>query len=533
MRSALFISLAATLGLTALPAALADGECLKRCGQDISCEAEVVDCLIEAERTREAIERLKPLVKERPEQPAYARLLARAYLAEGNAFWAQRTLQAAIESGPSDCQSRSWLAWVHFQQGALELADEVLARPGCPRSSADRGRFKVLRAFIARARDEEKQAAASIEALGRFEQLYPEDERVWRYLRAREDPGWIDPLSLRAELLFGYSSNGTGGSPADVTAAGDSGAGSGLGRLDVFGRLVLPVDRTVRPALEGEVKGHGLSASGARNLSYLDLSARPGVIIGSAFPRLFAGYKANLLLMGLQDKELYYEAHRGELELETAIGLLIFGGAGRRIFREAGRTRTELDGGIGGSLSLLKRLRLLLALSGRYYLAVGDPYHQVGGSALVAARIALGSGFHGRLGITTSLDDYPSSGGELGRDAFGTAEKRFDVLLRLTADAWTPPWHGVRLGLRYEYATRDSTADRIGNNYSYQEHRVFAGLRFNASWDPGAPDVVSSDEHVRLSYGIGEQAGRAVDEERIQDLLRQDEAARAGSSCVE
>ena len=51
---------------------------------------------------------------------------------------------------------------------------------------------------------------------------------------------------------------------------------SALARLDMFGRFVWPGSRSVRPALEGGVKGHGISAGGASDLSYLGLSVRPG-----------------------------------------------------------------------------------------------------------------------------------------------------------------------------------------------------------------------------------------------------------------
>ncbi len=533
MNRALFALPIAFLGLMALSTVRADGECRRSCGEQLSCEVEVVDCLIASGRTREAIERLKPLVKAHPERPAYARLLASAYLADGNAFWAQRTLQAAIDADPADCESRSWLVWVHLKQGDLESARERLGQAGCPRTAEDRGRWQVLEAFVARTGQERSVAASHVDALGRSERLYPEDERAWHQLRAQQDPGWIEPLSLRAEILAGYTSDGRGGSPADVTSGDEDSAGSALGRFDLFGRLVLPVDRTVRPALEGGIKGHGLAASGARNLSYLDFSARPGLIVGSAFPRLFAGYKANLLLMGLKDKELYYEAHRGELELETGIGVLLFAGAGRRIFREAGRTRTELDGGVGGSFSPVRRLHLVAALSLRYYLAVGEAYDQFGGSALLATRLDLGRGFYGRLGVTPGFDAYPGSGGETGLDAFGSEQKRSDWLVKLFAEGWSPPWNGVRLGLRYEYAWRDSTADEPSSDYDYQEHRLLAGLRFKTDLDPGAPGVVSGGEHVELDYGLGDRADGAGEEERIQELLRQDEAARAGSSCVE
>ena len=50
--------------------------------------------------------------------------------------------------------------------------------------------------------------------------------------------------------------------------------------------------------------------------------------------------------------------------------------------------------------------------------------------------------------------------------------------------------------------------------------------------NPFGSRTVSSREHVRLEYGIHDESGLAMEEERIQDLLRQDEAARSDYSCV-
>lgn len=514
------------------PAGAAQEACLRECAGDIDCEIEVTDCLLKASRAREAVSRLKALVKEHPGEPAYSHLLARAYLADNNPFWAQRTLRQAIALNERDCASRAWLAWVHIQSGDLDLAGEALGAGGCPREPVDRARFLLLEAFLARTREDHARVLSAVARVPDAGEIYPEDRGLWLFLRRAEDPGWIEPLSFKLELAGGYTSNSKGGSPTDPGAPG---AGSALLRMDLYGRLVWPASRLLRPTLEAGVKGHGIAAEegGARKLSYLEMHARPGFVFGAKFPRILVGYKADYLVLN-QDVEIkrrFYEAHRGEIELETG-SMTCFAGAGRRIYHENGRSRFEIDGGLGGSFLWFGRARMLLAFSLRYYDAVGDPYDQVGATGLAVARIDVGRGFFARLGVTLGLDYYQHSGGELGVQAYGSGEKRFDLLAKLSAEVWSPAWRGARLGAGYEYSNRDSTADQL-DDYDYSEHRLLLKIRWTFDLNPWAPAIVETRGRVALDYGVGEQAGGGMEEERIQDLLRQDEAARRGSSCVD
>jgi len=512
--------------------AVAESTCLRDCAGDLACEVEVLDCLLGEKRTRAAVERLKPLVQEHPDEAGWAALLARAYLADSNPFWAQRTLQQALDRNPDDCGLRARLAWLHIGQGDLDLAREVLDREGCPDDEVQRGRWFLLRAFMADAK-EDPQAPWLVDEVQDVDALYPEDARLHRHLRDKLRPGWIQPLHLSLETELGYTSNARAGSPTDPSTEGE---GSLLGRMDLFGRFVWPLSGSVRPTLDTGLKGHGLVAEEARNLSYLELAARPGVILGGGYPRLLVGYKADYLVLN-QDTELrrrFYEGHRGELEFETET-LTAFAGAGRRIFHENGRSRWELDGGLGASLALFDRLHLLLALSLRGYQAVGDPYDLLGATALAVGRLRVGPGLIVRLGLTVSVDGYPNSGGERGKAAYGTDSKRLDVLTKASAGLWGPSWGGLRAGLSYELSWRDSTVDESNSieSYDYIEHRVLLGLRWAFDLNPWAPRVVEPEGHVPIDYGLGAAGGLGMDEERIQDLLRQDEAARRGSSCVD
>ncbi len=503
-------------------AGASDDACLAECGADPGCEAEVTDCLLEAGRVRDAIGRLKRLLREHPGVPAFPRLLARAYLAENNTFWAIRTLREAVDRNPGDCESRSWLAWVHFDQGHLDLAREVLQQPGCPVTEAERSRWLLLRAHMARLAGDHAEAAVIVRSVLEAEQIYPEDEGLLLYLRRREAPAWIKPLYVRLDLSGGYTSNAAAGS---VTDPSETGPASALGRLDLFGRLVLPAWPSVRPVLEGFARGHGLASGEASGLSYMELFARPGVmfVLGAEYPRLLVTYDLEALFLDQKEGGPFYMGHRAEVELEFD-GLTAFAGAGRRFFDEDARTRTEIDGGLGGSLGLHRRLRVLLACTLEYHLAVDDMYDQLGANGLVSLLVDLGAGFQARVGGTAGIDYYPHSEGDYGID-----ENRFEILARLSTGLWSPSWLGARLGLTYDFSWRDSNLDNASMDYDYQEHRLLVWTRWTFDLDPWAPEVVRPEGHVALDYGIGERADAGLDEERIQDLLRQEELDRRGT----
>jgi hypothetical protein len=491
--------------------------CIQPCQEKVACEIEVADCLIKAGRAREAIVRLKPLADK---HPAFARLLARAYLADNNPVWAQKTLQKAIARNPDDCQSRSWLTWVHIGQGFLDLAKEALDQPGCPVAEADQTRWLLLRAYLARMEEKNDDARDLITQAADSGTIYPEDQEVFSILRNRADPGWMVPLNLRLDLAGGYTSNSAADSRIDPSTPPDP-SGSPLGRLELFGRFVWPAAAGFRPVFEANVWANGMTADGATELSYLELSGRPAVIIGRDFPRVLVGYRHDGLFLN-QGIQPYYKGHRAEVELETR-HLNAFAGAGRRMFSDGARDRTEFDGGFGGHFLASRRVRLLLVGSLRYYLADEDHYNQVGGAALAVSRIDLGSGYSARLGFAGGFDYYPDSAGE-----FGIRGDRFDLLATLSAGLWSPSLGGVRFGVVYDLSWRDSSADTEQRDYDYVEHRVLAKTTITFDWNPWAPDTTESGDHVALSYGLEEDAA-GLFEEKIQDLVRQDELFRRGS----
>ena len=497
--------------------------CRRKC-QEQSCEAQMLKCFSETEQARKAIEYLKTRIQKAPGGRFYYQHLAQAYLADHNPFWAVRTLQQAIARDKTDCQSRSWLAWVYIHMGYLDLAQEILAQPSCPITKAQQARWLLLKMTIARLKENRPIQIQAWDEISDASQMFPDDYQLWKHLHYGENPGWIEPLHLRVEFFGGYSSNSRAGLPIDPAFSGPA---SALSRLDVLGRLVWPTFPRIRPSVDLGLRGHGLSTKEASELSYLELSIRPGVILGADRPRMLLGYKMDGLFLNQTQNQPFYKAHRLEMELEFE-DFTIFGGTGRRLFSESARTRTEFDFGSGFWLRLTPSLRLALAGSLRYYLAKDKVWRQWGMTTMALADWQLGSGFLLRLGLSFGLDHYPLSGGIPGRESFGTRTKRFEMFNTLYSNVWSPAWHGIRLGVGYDFSWRDSTADTSVRDYDYREHRLGLKMRWVFDFNPWAPRVVEPKYHVPLPYNIsGYEA--VAEEERIQDLLRQYESDLSGS----
>jgi len=504
------------------------GDCLQDCSGEVPCVQEAIECLLQADRDREAIEYLKGLILQDPDQPAFAQLLAQTYVKSGNPFWAQKTLFRFLSLHEDDCLIRPWLAWLYIEEGDLDLAEEVLAEVECSSEDADRARWALLQAHVSGIRADQPGQITKLRQVRSVRAMYPEDKTLWKTMRREAEPGWIDPVTLRTELSMGYSSNVSAGLP--TTEAGPE-VGSPLVHLDFWGRVVPPVRWAFRPAFELGLIGRYVNDFDydddidVRSASYLELMVKPGVYVGSGFPRALVSYRYDYYLLNQGDVYddaplAFYDGHRGDVEVELDGGVTLLLGGGRRFFRQQGRSRWEVDGGAGWSVWPRDDLHLLLAVSLRYQTANNEEYDQVGGNALGLARLLLGKGFHSRIKLSTGGSYYPDSPpDDGGRDLF----------IKPSVGFWSPARHGFRLGVTYEFARRDSTADV---SYSYTEHRGLFQIRWNMNLDPWAPRAAAHPNHVPLDYGIRGSTEPGLEEERIQDLLRQDETARRGSTCV-
>jgi Tfp pilus assembly protein PilF len=471
----------------------------------------------------QAIPLLKAEIERDPASESLRLLLARAYLDDSNDFWALRTVSAAAELHPEDCNLRLWLAWIQIRQGALEQA-RTLLDGACSHWQPEKARRALLLAML------EQQAGSQAEAQARLDEargadlVYPEDRAAISQLEDDLEPGYLPPVSGRLDLNLGWAANARAGSPADLTTAGKS-ESSPLAQTAVWLRFVMPGRSWVRPSLEADVRALGYSAAAGRDFSYLMLGGRPGVLLGRGKRRALLAYHYESLLLAGGDPYqegpfLFYDSHRGELEVEVLSGLTVFGGAGKRNFREMGRSRLEADGGIGGGFEVGSRLRLLGALSGRFYDAKNDAWDLRGASLLISAEVRLPRRWSMRAGFLSSYDLYPHSA-----DYFDLAERR-DALFKLSASVFAPPLREqVKLGFTYEFSDRASTAQP----YAYTDHRLLAKLIWTFTADPWLPAAASPSDHVALNYGLHSRELT----ERVQDLLRQDEAMQRSSSCRE
>ncbi len=512
---------------TAPDSAAKDDACARPCDQDLACWVAEQNCWLEAGQTRQAVQRIKAAVRSANAPAELRLLLARAYLADDNPFWAQRTLQRLSDDLHQRCQALAWLAHNHLALGHLDLAAETLDSEGCPDRPALDGRWALLRAELHTAQDQTGEASVQLQRVRQAEALFPEDRQRWQRLRALLDPGWLEPVQIRLDLGGGLSSNALAGSPTDP---GREGTPSPLLRVEPALELVAPAAGFWRPGLAAGLRLQAMSAAEASALSYAETWWRPQLHLGRGTWRGRVGYRGDLLLLARRDRRLFAEGHRLEGELDTPGHGVLFVGGGRRQFAEGGRSRWEFDLGGGAPVPVGSCCDLLLAGALRAHDAVGEAYDLLGASALARLGLYPGAGLRVQLGATLMLDSYPNSGGERGLVAFGSLEPRHDLLSKLSAALWSPSWVGLSGGLSYDLAWRVSSAD-ARDRYSYLEHRVLLLLRWRWQRDPWAPPTLEPASHVPLGATPGQEPG--TDRERIQDLLRQDEAARRGSSCVD
>ena len=493
---------------------------------DAPCERRAATDLIAAGASRDAVGRLRAALVRFPDDPVLPVLLARAYLDESNLFWAERTVRDALGRRPEDADLRAWLACIHIRQGDPELAAADLAALPPPGEGPARSRLRLADALVAQVRSDDAAARAALAGIPRGATVYPEDLPLWRHLHRRLDAWWLDAISGSLDAGGGHTSNALAGSPTDP---GSSGGPSALGLIDLRTRLAPPANAAVRPVLDLELDGELLAAAEVRDLSSLTGALRLGVLVGLGERRLLAAYRSEALWLDQPDSH-YADARRLELELESTRGWVAAFGAGRRTYRDERRTRWEGDLGLGAPLRAAPVAPVAGGITVRLADATSPAWDQRGAALAAATRIDLGRGFAARLAVAASWDEYPHSGGLVGLLAFGTTERRRDLLGRATVAAIGPSWRGARPLLELRVTRRDSTADDLpGFDFDYTETRVVLKVQWRFAADPWAPRGEQPAGHVPLDWGLG--SGEGSEQERILDLLRQDEELRRGSSC--
>jgi hypothetical protein len=476
--------------------------------------------LLQHKQYRAAIDFIKPLAPQTSssrESRDLTVLLAAAYVGDNNAFWAIRTLVPRVDAAPDDCELRIWLSWAYFHVPQLDRAREVLDHPSCRQSGPEAARAALLAGLLAKTEGKEQAARESLAQAWAAEALYPADRDALSGLTQQIDPDDIPELSWKVDVRQGYSTNALLGSPTDPTASANiSSTSSGYYQLTGWFRLAPKVSLPVRPALEGEVRTFQLENPELSAQSYIDLTGRLGMYVGSGLPRLLVAWRPEYLRLAGGNLEntsanWYVGAHRAEADLEIKSWLLAFAGGGRRDFRPTIRDRYELDGGLGGQVSLISRLSMVWAASGRKHWADSGTYDVWGGTALANFLYDFNRGLQARVGTTLSGDSYPHWSGYL-----GSTKNRRDVFIKATAALWSPVVSGLRFGVMYEYSHRDSTSPL----FAFSDQRASVLLTWSGTAALSRPKRASSAPLADVAWEVG--AGGVL-KERVQDYLREDE----------
>ena len=471
---------------------------------------------------------LKEALREEPDNERIVHALALAYLDADNEFWALKVLREHEEADPPACSSRALRAWILIGQANLDLAEDALAAPQCEATEEMRARFSLLQAKLALVRGDEQEAHRLLEDVHGSSRVFAEDKSHADALLLRLDPGRMPLMTWRVDLGLGWTSNGLAGSPVDPADMGQD-SSSPLALLDARARLVIPAARAVRPVVEAQLRVQRLTAEAVRPLSYWQPQLRPGVLFGEAFPRLLLTYGYDAVQIEADDQYeegpvWFSSAHRVDYELEATDWLMAFGGGGKRWYREAGRTRWEVEQGLAGGARVHPSVRVMGGASARWNRAFNDAYDSSGATLLAQVSTSLPAGLQLRVNGSLSIDDYPRSHGYF---AGSKGKKRTDKQLRGKVGLWSPPWSGFQIGADYERAKRWSTAEA----YAFGEHRVLVHGVWAFDTDRLGRTVIGSEGRVALPLPAA-AASAAGEEERVRDLMRQDDAVNRGASCM-
>jgi len=517
--AALTVAVVAAASLLAAPSAAADPESR---ALDAAAAARAAGDL------EGAIKTLKQAWDDLPDSEAIVIALAQAYLADDNPTWAVRVLSEHLDYHEDACDPRLLLAWVHVEAGMPELAHAVLDGATCDAPPEIRARRELVLAHLDRVEGRDDEARARLRAARQSRRIYAEDRAWLGELTRALDPPRVSPVATgRVELGVGWTSNGLAGSPVD--AAAPESAGSALGVADLRLRLAARRPLTARPMVEGRLRAQELWAQSAKDLSFETGTLRAGVLLGDGASETLVAFSSDATRLAGGDRyqggPLWFsEAQRVEIELGVGDAFALFAGSGRRRFRDVARTRSEGELSVGwvttGPLGSLA----IGGLSFRGHDAENDAYDLVGASAVTQGFLPVWRGFEISATAATSGDTYPRSEAYFD-GARGSARR--DVIWRLGAGAWSPRRHPLRAGLTFEHTARTSSAEA----YDYQDSRWLLRLEWRFDSNTLGRRAIGAEgrtpfEHGPLAEGGDDDLGD------VRELMRQDDAAQRGASCL-
>ncbi|HPC83559.1 MAG TPA: hypothetical protein P5234_09315 [Thermoanaerobaculaceae bacterium] len=512
------VALAAAGGL-AVPAWAAP------CNIDLDAEVRAVSRALARQQLVEAVTRAEAALAQCPREGVLVRLAARAQAATGNVGAARALLRAHLAARPDDCESWSHLTWAELVANNPAEAWQALLAPACPSTPQERSRWALLEALAHRHQEDRKAEGEALDRLGDRASMWPEDDRARAVLERRRDPSWTWPWRASCELGLGGTTEAFAGSPTDSAT---SGVGSAIARLAASSTLRGPRSGRVTPFVEATVRGHGIEDERARELSYLELGGRAGAEIRLGDTQLALGVRRDVLHLD-QATSRFAEGWRGELDVQTGTGFVLFAGGGRREFHDRWRTRTEWDGGLAGALRPWG-VPLTVALAARRHDAERAPYDLRGATLTLVSRLPVGRGWLLRASAQGSWDDYPHSRTWEALIAFGSAKGRHEATMRLSLGVWRSFSRCLQGAVTYEYGQRWSSIEKgYHGSFSYREHRALATLRLELWGNPWRRGRTAAD-HVPIDWGLDAGAG-ALGGESIRDLVRQDEELRPDCGC--
>ena len=518
--------IAAALLLVPLAAVGAPAAGPDSCGLDIVAEAAAVDRALARQEPGVAVSLAETALARCPGEPVLVRLAARAHAAVGNSGALRELLRRHLERHPTDCESWSHLAWAELVANNPAEAWQAILAPGCPSTPEERSRWALLETLAHRHQANPEAAREALRRLGDRAPLWAEDDRARAYLERQVDPYWSWPWRTSVELGLGGTTEAFAGYPTDLTT---SGAKSAIARLVLSSVLRAPMSGRVTPFLEAAVRGHGIQDQLARELSFLELGGRAGAEIRLGRTLFGLALRREVLHLD-QTTSRFSEAWRGELDVQTAAGLVVFAGGGRREFFDSWRTRTEWDGGVASAFRL-GRQPVTFAFSGRLYEAERAPYDQRGATLTLVSRLPIGETWLLRASVQGSWDDYPHSRTWESIIAFGSDKGRRDTTMRLSLGTWRLLRRGLQAALTYEYGQRWSSIENgYQGSFSYREHRALATLRLDLSGNPWRRGRTTGD-HVPIDWGLDSGAG-PLGGETVRDLVRQSDDLRPDCGCT-
>jgi hypothetical protein len=483
---------------------------------------------------------LSGLALAEPPDPGHqARAQAAAYLEQGNTLWAAKTLLERVQAAPDDAESRAWAAWVLLQDGDTYRAQRLLDAAPSSEESPAAARLALLQVALHQLAEQPDKAEPLLAELRREPALYGEDRAMLASMRQQILGDRGEPVSARVQLSGGYASNVVGSAPQDTGSGrkGDREAQAPVATVDAVLRFEPWTSPMVRPVAELRAKGSSPFTAETAAFGYITSGARAGVELGPA-----AGTRARLMyapeLMGLRgdpDPEALavgeepleggwiMETHRGDLEIDLGPTVQLFGGGGRRIYSELPRTRTELDLGGAWVVPLGKGWNIAALATGRKHWARHPGWDAHGATGLLRVAAPLPGDHMVKLLSMVTWDSWPDY-----QQWEPTVLERTDVAARLQVGPWTRSLDGWRFGLTYNLASRASSVDA----YDYTDHRALLEVRWQGGGNPGAPAAAAvGPSHQPMPWGLDDGGDLGLD--RVQDLLRQEDSARRGSSCAE